>query len=106
MAQSPLHKLSRGSVNLLTGWIEIPKNIYEVSIEENLTVGLTVGTVKGIGMAIVRTSAGVYEIVTFPFPIPSGYKPMIFPVNILVDECSKEDINLVAEALKANSNVR
>ena len=34
-AQDPAKKLGRGLANILTGWIELPKNIYDVSVEEN-----------------------------------------------------------------------
>ena len=78
-AQDPAKKLGRGIANILTGWVEIPKNIYNTSIEMNPLVGLTVGTAKGIGMSIVRTGAGVYELITFPFPIPEDYMPILEP---------------------------
>ena len=78
-AQDPAKKLGRGVANVLTGWVELPKNIYNTSIEANPLVGITVGTAKGIGMSIVRTGAGVYEIITFPFPLPEDYMPIIEP---------------------------
>jgi putative exosortase-associated protein (TIGR04073 family) len=40
---------------------------------------MTIGLAKGVGMTIVRTGAGVYETVTFPFPIPEGYGPVLEP---------------------------
>ena len=78
-AQDPAKKLGRGLANILTGWIELPKNIYDVSVEDNPLAGLTIGLAKGIGMTIVRTGAGVYETVTFPFPIPEDYAPVLEP---------------------------
>jgi putative exosortase-associated protein (TIGR04073 family) len=78
-AQDPAKKLGRGLANILTGWVELPKNIYETSVEENVLSGLTMGLAKGIGMTIVRTGAGVYETVTFPFPIPEDYQPVLEP---------------------------
>ncbi|MFH1799121.1 MAG: exosortase system-associated protein, TIGR04073 family [Candidatus Omnitrophota bacterium] len=78
-AQDPAKKLSRGIANVLTGWVELPKNIYETSVEENVLSGLTMGLAKGVGMTIVRTGAGVYEAVTFPFPIPEEYEPVLEP---------------------------
>lgn len=78
-AQDMGKKLARGFVNILTGWVEIPKNIYDSSVEDSIFSGLTVGLVKGIGMAIVRTGAGVYETVTFPFPIPEDFAPVLEP---------------------------
>ncbi len=78
-AQDPAKKLGRGLANILTGWIELPKNIYDTSVEDNPLSGLTIGLAKGVGMTIVRTGAGVYETVTFPFPIPEGYSPVLEP---------------------------
>ncbi len=78
-AQDPAKKLGRGLANILTGWIELPKNIYDVSVEDNPLAGLTIGLAKGVGMTIVRTGAGVYEVVTFPFPIPEDYGPVLEP---------------------------
>lgn len=78
-AQDPGKKLYRGVANILTGWVELPKNIYDTSVEDNPLSGLTIGLAKGVGMTIVRTGAGVYETVTFPFPIPEGYAPVLEP---------------------------
>ncbi len=78
-AQDPGKKLVRGVANILTGWVELPKNIYDTSVEENILSGLTMGLAKGVGMTIVRTGAGIYETVTFPFPIPEDYQPVLEP---------------------------
>jgi len=78
-AQDMGKKLARGLANVLTGWVEIPKNVYDTSVEDNIVSGLTVGLVKGVGMAIVRTGAGVYETVTFPFAIPEDFVPVLEP---------------------------
>jgi putative exosortase-associated protein (TIGR04073 family) len=78
-AQDMGKKLYRGLANVVTGWIELPKNIYDTSVEDNPLSGITIGLAKGVGMTIVRTGAGVYETVTFPFPIPEGYTPVLEP---------------------------
>ena len=85
-AQDVGKKLYRGVANILTGWIELPKNIYDTSVEDNPLSGLTIGLAKGVGMTIVRTGAGVYETVTFPFPIPEGYAPVIEPEFVFKGE--------------------
>ncbi|MBD3296577.1 MAG: exosortase system-associated protein, TIGR04073 family, partial [Candidatus Omnitrophica bacterium] len=46
-AQDPAKKLGRGLANVLTGWVELPKNIYDTSVEENVLSGLTMGLAKG-----------------------------------------------------------
>ena len=78
-AQDAGKKLYRGLANILTGWVELPKNMYDTSVEDNILSGLTIGLAKGVGMTIVRTGAGIYETVTFPFPIPEGYNPVLEP---------------------------
>ena len=78
-ASDPFTKLGRGVANTLTGWVELPKNIYNTSVEDNAFTGMTLGLAKGAGMTLVRTGAGIYEIATFPFPLPEDYKPILEP---------------------------
>lgn len=78
-AYTATKKLGRGLVNILTGWVELPKNIYKATTEDNLFAGLTIGLAKGIGMTVVRTGAGVYDTATFPFPLPENFKPLLEP---------------------------
>ena len=72
-AQDPIHKAGRGAVNVLTGWLEIPKNLHLGAQEENPVLGAAVGLVKGTGLAAARLLIGAYEAITFPFPYPAGY---------------------------------
>lgn len=78
-AQDAFTKLGRGVANTLTGWVELPKNIYNTSVEDNALAGCTLGLAKGAGMTIVRTGSGIYEVATFPFPLPEGYKAILEP---------------------------
>lgn len=78
-SNGPIHKLGRGGINIATGWIEIPKSIYQITVEDGIVVGLSIGTADGIAKAIVRTGGGVYDIVTFPVPIPEFYEPVYSP---------------------------
>ena len=78
-AQDAFTKLGRGVANTLTGWVELPKNIYNTSVEDNAFAGMTLGLAKGAGMTLVRTGTGLYEIATFPFPLPEDYKPILEP---------------------------
>ena len=72
-------KLGRGLVNLITGWVEVSKRITETAREKGTAAGLTWGLIRGIGYGFVRTAAGLYEVVTFPFPAPPDYLPIIQP---------------------------
>jgi putative exosortase-associated protein (TIGR04073 family) len=71
-------KLIRGVVNLSTGWIEVPRQIYEVGTHEGWVRGLLRGPFDGIGMFFARTIAGAVETATFPVPLPT-YKPLLTP---------------------------
>ena len=72
-AQDPIHKAGRGVVNVLTGWIELPKQIHLGAQEENPLTGLAWGLVKGAGLTVLRAGVGLYEAVTFPLPYPKGF---------------------------------
>lgn len=78
-AEDAFTKLGRGVANALTGWVELPKTIYSTSVEQNALTGMTLGLAKGAGMALVRTGSGIYEIATFPFPLPEDYRPILEP---------------------------
>ena len=71
-------KFIRGLVNLSTGWIEVPLQIYEVGTSEGWVRGVLRGPFDGIGMFFARMVAGAVEVATFPVPLPT-YKPMLTP---------------------------
>ncbi len=79
-------KLGRGIGNVALGWLEIPKGIEDVGDQKNFIAGITLGPLQGIGKALVRTAAGVYEIVTFPIPAPANFKPLEKPDFVLEDK--------------------
>lgn len=72
-------KLTRGFVNVVTGWVEVPKRVHETSEASGSLAGFTWGVLRGIGYGFIRTAAGCYELVTFPFPAPPGYESVIEP---------------------------
>lgn len=77
------HKLGRGISNVLLGWVEVPKNIAKEWRKTEPFTGTIVGTVKGIGWGVARTLAGFYEIISFPFPVPRDYEPIMYPEFVL-----------------------
>ncbi|MBI3321995.1 MAG: exosortase system-associated protein, TIGR04073 family [Candidatus Omnitrophica bacterium] len=81
-------KLTRGAINIVTGWVEVPKRISETSKQSGTAAGFTWGLLRGIGHGFIRTSAGVYEFLTFPFPAPPGYEPVIQPEYVFTEEPS------------------
>jgi len=82
-------KLLRGVVNLSTGWIEAPRQIYEVGTHEGWVRGILRGPFDGIGMFFARTAAGALETVTFPVPLPT-YKPLVTPAYAWESEDSSD----------------
>ena len=72
-AQDPIHKMGRGVVNILTGWIELPKQIHLGSQEDNPITGLGRGLLKGAGLTVLRGGVGIYETLTFAFPYPKDF---------------------------------
>ena len=72
-AQDPIHKMGRGVVNVLTGWLEVPKQIDIGFHSANPLAGVVTGALKGLNLTILRTGVGVYEAVTFPIPYPKHY---------------------------------
>ena len=76
-ADNALTKLGRGTANVVTSPFEITKNMGEVKEKDGIFAGLTTGLFKGIFDTGKRLVVGVYEIATFPLPLPSGYKPII-----------------------------
>lgn len=72
-AQDPIHKLGRGVSNVLTCWVELPKNFSLGMQEDNPLLGIGGGIVKGGGLALTRLAVGAYETVSFLIPFPKDY---------------------------------
>lgn len=78
--QTPVRKLGRGVANIVTCPFEIPKQIMEKYCAANsMWDGMLIGLPVGIGMTVVRAAVGAFETVTFPFPVPDDYRPVLEP---------------------------
>jgi putative exosortase-associated protein (TIGR04073 family) len=73
------NKAARGIANSTTGWMEFPKQIYMTAKEDGAAKAIFIGPLKGIGMTLARTLAGVGELATFFVPYPGFYDPWIEP---------------------------
>ena len=78
-AENMLRKLGRGTCNILTSFIELPKAIQESFYADGPLAAVTHGILDGLYKFTARTVVGVYEVVTFPVPIPAHYAPIIEP---------------------------
>lgn len=70
-------KFRRGFCNILTFHLEFMHQLEKEGAAGGNNRAMTVGLMKGIGMSAARLLAGAYEVVTFPVPFPSGYKPIM-----------------------------
>jgi putative exosortase-associated protein (TIGR04073 family) len=78
-AQSPPHKFGRGVVNLALGIFEVPGRMVQEGRRRGPAWAMSLGFAKGVGGFVTRELVGIYEIVTFPAPIPRGYEPILEP---------------------------
>jgi len=72
-AQDPIHKFGRGVTNVLTCWVELPRNFHQGMQESNPVFGVGWGVVKGSGLTFTRLAVGAYEAVSFLIPYPNAY---------------------------------
>lgn len=77
-AQGPTRKLGRGISNLLFGWSELPTTVAKVNDVEGNSAAAGYGVVRGVGRSALRMQAGLFEILTWPFPAVRGsYFPVL-----------------------------
>ena len=73
----PFVKIGRGISNVMSAPLELPKNIGDANKSDGIFAGLTWGILQGVADTIGRIVVGAYEVITFPFPIPEDYKPIL-----------------------------
>ena len=72
----PTRKLGRAWSNILYASAEIPQTMQRVAELEGDSAGATYGFIKGFHRMVVRMGTGVYELVTYPFPVyRHSYRP-------------------------------
>ena len=76
---SSARKLGRGFSNLGLGVLALPREVYHTAHASGPFMGATWGVVRGVGFTAARELVGVWEIVTVPFQMPRGWKPLIDP---------------------------
>lgn len=77
-ADTAADKFGRGLAGMTCGFLELPGNIVKETQKQG-AVGIPMGLAKGVGMIVTRELVGVYEFVSAPFPVPSGFKPILSP---------------------------
>lgn len=72
-------KLGRGFANVLFGIAEVPNQIHYTNRTDGGGAAASLGVGRGLLKFLAREVVGVWEIVTFPVPVPAGYKPVMQP---------------------------
>lgn len=80
-SSGPLRKLQRGFVNIALSPMELSNELATEKYEnaDQMPPSWMTGTVRGIAFTAGRALAGVYDIVTFPLPLPREYGPIVEP---------------------------
>lgn len=77
-AYTAVQKLSRGLAGVTCGFLEIPGNIVKET-QSRGAMGFPIGLATGLGKTVSRELVGVYELISAPFPVPAGFKPILTP---------------------------
>lgn len=82
-ADNMFKKLGRGILNLVTCPAEIFLQPARANVVEHASAaGLFASLFRGVGFTVGRALAGVYDVATFPIPVPFGYKPVFQPETV------------------------
>lgn len=78
-------KFGRGIANIAISPGELYAQPMLLSKDHAASISIFGGLLKGIAMFVAREFVGVYEVLTFPFPVPKGYRPIIEPATTFTD---------------------
>ena len=100
---TPLIKLERGVVNVVTAPVEIVKEFRTHWIKgsektSHISAWLFCGLVKGVVMTAARAGSGIWDIATFPVSVPKDYAPLLKPVYVY-EEWPRRDPGVVYKSL-------
>lgn len=70
-------KLGRGVMNIAVSPLELFHGLGDAIKERDLAIGLPVGIFYGAWNTVKRAGVGVYEMITFPIPLPANYEPIL-----------------------------
>jgi putative exosortase-associated protein (TIGR04073 family) len=74
----PTRKLGRGIANFFLAPAEITTTVATINTQEGNSTAATYGVVRAVGRTAMRHGAGLFEILTWPFPVwRDSYKPVL-----------------------------
>ena len=86
------NKVDRGFCNVLGApLLEVPYQVYSTSKDTNMLAGMTLGFGKGVVLMPLRVLSRVYDLLTFPVPLPRDFGSLIKPDYIPWVEHASED---------------
>lgn len=72
-------KFQRGALNTVFAPLEVSHALEEVKAKDEWVPTWIPRAVGGAALMVVRGLTGIYEMVTAPLAIPSGYQPILEP---------------------------
>ncbi len=78
-------KFGRGMANIVISPGELYTQPLLLSKNNDAPVAIFGGLLKGTAIFLAREGVGIYEVLTFPFPMPKGYRPIIEPATTFTD---------------------
>lgn len=78
-------KFGRGMANILISPAELYAQPWLLMKDQPIPIAICGGLMKGIAMLVAREAVGIYEVLTFPIPVPSGYRAIIEPSTTFTD---------------------
>jgi putative exosortase-associated protein (TIGR04073 family) len=84
LAGTSFEKFTRGLTNIVTAPFEFFRQPFVLHREHefNGVAAFFGGIFSGVYATVARELAGLYEFVTFPFPIPAEYRSVIDPPTV------------------------
>ena len=68
----PTRKLGRGLGNIMFGYTEFFDSMASVNYTDGNSAAFSYGIVRGVGRSFARLGYGLFDVVTFPFPVVHG----------------------------------
>ncbi len=80
-ADGPVEKLARGTANIVESPVAYLNQYVRADQKRNFMTTIMETTLYGTFSMVGRLLVGVYEVVTFPVPLPADYEPLIQPAT-------------------------
>ena len=88
-------KFGRGMANIVISPGELYAQPILLTKNQADSTSIFGGLLKGVAMFAAREVVGVYEVLTFPFPLPKGYGPIIKPATTFTDWNARQPQDLM-----------